>query len=263
MKLAGERLGIGYPGKPVGRDISLSIEPGTVMALLGPNGGGKTTLFKVMLGLLAPQSGRVLLDDADLADVPRRDVARALGYVPQAHAGYFPFTVLDVVLMGRAPRLGPFATPGARDRDIAAASLDTLGALHLADAIYTRISGGERQLVLIARALAQEPRLLIMDEPTASLDFGNQLRVLDQIESLSRRGIGVIFSTHDPDHAFACADTAALLHDGTIVAAGPPADVITAQALQRLYGVAVDIVTIGRRADGRELRTCRPHGVSN
>ena len=140
--------------------------------------------------------------------------------MPQAHIGYFPFTVRDVVLMGRTAHLAAFAGPSRRDRDLAEEALARLGLARLADAIYTQISGGERQLTLIARALAQAAPLLVMDEPTASLDFGNQVRVLEQVTALARSGIGVLLSTHDPDQAFQCADRVALLRGGELIAHG-------------------------------------------
>lgn len=254
MTLSVEALAFGYPGKPVGRDVSFELGPGEVICLLGPNGSGKTTLFKTVLGLLRPQGGRVRLDGEDVAQWPRERLARHLAYVPQAHTAFFPFLVRDVVLMGRAARLGLFATPSARDRAAAEAALASLGIADLADHPYTEISGGERQLTLIARALAQEPRVLVMDEPTASLDFGNQVRVLERITELARSGIAVVLSTHDPDHAFLCADRVALLDDGRLQHLGRPEEAITPEALKRIYGVDVDILTL----PGTDRRVCVP-----
>ena len=258
MSLAVEHLDFGYPGKRVGQDVSFTLAAGEILCLLGPNGGGKTTLFRTALGLLAPQGGRVALDGADIAARSRTEMAQTLGYVPQAQSGYFPFAVRDIVLMGRTARLGLFATPSAHDRRVAAQALATLGVEHLAAEAYTRISGGERQLVLIARALAQEPRFLVMDEPTASLDFGNQVRVLERIRALAQGGIGVLLSTHDPDHAFLCATQVAMLHAGRLARLGPPEEAITADSLKLLYGVEVRIVEIGPDADGRPRRVCIP-----
>ncbi|MDO9426405.1 MAG: ABC transporter ATP-binding protein [Methylobacterium sp.] len=244
MMLEVDNLAFGYGTRRIGSDVSFGLAAGEVLCLLGPNGGGKTTLFKTLLGLLPKQSGRILLDSADVAGWSRARLARSLAYVPQAQTALFPFPVRDVVLMGRASRLGAFASPGRVDRAHAERALATLGIMHLAERIYTEISGGERQMVLIARALAGEPRLLVMDEPTASLDFGNQTRVLDQVRRLARGGIAVILSTHDPDHAFLCADRVALLHEGRLAALGTPAETITPASLQRLYGVAVAVVPL-------------------
>jgi len=259
MTLAAEQLGFGYRGRRVGSGVSLDIRNGEVLCLLGPNGGGKTTLMKTLLGLLPPIAGRVRLDGRDIAEMSRRELARIIGYVPQAHLAFFPFTVSDVVLMGRNAHIGLFAAPSRADRVVAERALATLGVAHLGERVYTEISGGERQLVLIARALAQEPRILIMDEPTASLDFGNQLRVLQQIAALARSGIAVVFSTHDPDHVFLCGDRVALLHDGGMEAVGAPEAVVTAEALKRLYGVEVQVVEL----PDHETRTCVPsvHGL--
>lgn len=254
MTLGAENLGFGYRGRRVGRSVSLEIRAGEVLCLLGPNGGGKTTLMKTLLGLLPPLEGAVTLDGEDIARWPRRRLARAIGYVPQAHAAFFPFTVTEIVLMGRSAHIDLFAAPSRADRAVAERALATLGIAHLGERVYTEISGGERQLALIARALAQEPRFLVMDEPTASLDFGNQVRVLDQIAALARSGIAVVFSTHDPDHAFLCGDRVALLRDGIIDSIGAPEAVITASALKRLYGVEVQVVDLPDHA----TRTCVP-----
>jgi iron complex transport system ATP-binding protein len=241
MRLEAERLGFGYPGKPVGRDVDLAVGPGEVVCLLGPNGSGKTTLFKTLLGLLPAQGGTVRIDGRPLDALPRAAVAQRVAYVPQAHAAHFPYTVLDMVLMGRTAHLGPFARPGPRDHAAAQAALATLAIADLAHADYTRISGGQRQLALIARALAQAAPLIVMDEPTASLDFGNQALVLREVRALAAQGYGIVLSTHDPDHAFACAATVALLHEGRLTAQGPPANVLTAARLESVYGVRVFI----------------------
>lgn len=242
--LALEDLDYGYGRRRVGAGLTLSIAAGESLCLLGPNGCGKTTLFKTLLGLLPALGGRVLLDGLDIADRSRAEIARVMAYVPQAHAAFFPFTVEEVVLMGRASRLTAFASPGARDRAIARHVLETLGIGHLASRVYTEISGGERQLALVARALAAEPRLLVMDEPTASLDFGNQVRVLSQVRGLTERGIAVILATHDPAHAFLCANRVAALHDGRLAALGPPSETVTPATLRLLYGVEVVVAPI-------------------
>jgi len=230
MRLEARDLAFGYPGHPVGRGVTLAFAAGEVVCLLGPNGGGKTTFFKTVLGLLPAQGGAVYVDGADLATLPRAAVARRLSYVPQAHAGYFPFTVRDVVLMGRTAHLGVFAAPSRHDRAVADEAIARMGLDALAQSEYTRISGGERQLALIARALAQEGRIVVMDEPTASLDFGNQVRVLEQVRALAAGGIGVVMSTHDPDQA---------------------------DHLRLVYGVEVRIETVADGAGGVR-RVCVP-----
>ena len=255
-RLRVERLAFGYPGRVVGREVSFGLEAGQVLCLLGPNGSGKTTLFRTLLRLLEPRDGAVLVDGASIAAWPRRRIARVFGYVPQAQLGTFPFTAREVVLMGRTAHVGLFGSPSTYDRRQAEAALDALGIAHLADRPYPEMSGGERQLALVARAVAQEPAILVMDEPTASLDFGNQVRVLAHVQSLARRGIAVVLSTHDPDQAFLCADLVALLHEGRLARLGPTAEVITAGTLREAYGVDVEVVTLTR--EGRAVRVCLP-----
>ena len=256
MMLAAEALDFGYPGRRVGEGLSLRLAAGEVLALLGPNGSGKTTLFKTLLGLLPKQGGRLLLDGADLETMPRETVAQRISYVPQAHGGFFPYTVREVVLMGRTAHLGLFALPSRRDRELADEAIARMGLTALAGSAYTRISGGERQLVLIARALAQAATLMVMDEPTANLDFGNQLRVLEHIRALAAEGIGVLLSTHDPDQVFLCADRVALLRDGKLLACGTPGTVMSDASLRGLYGVDVAVTTVMAGAGPRQV--CLP-----
>lgn len=241
VSLAAEKLAIGYPGHPVGRDIDLALRAGEVLCLLGPNGSGKTTLFKTLLGLIPSQGGVIRLGETELGALARSQVARRIAYVPQAHTAHFPYRVFDMVLMGRTAHLGLFAMPGRQDRARAEAALDALGISPLAETEYTRISGGQRQLALIARALAQDAPILVMDEPTASLDFGNQVLVLRHVRALARKGLAIVLSTHEPDHAFACATTVAVLAGGRIVAQGRPGEVLTAARLADVYGVPVRV----------------------
>ena len=236
--LAAENLTTGHGARAVSRGIGLALRPGTVTVLLGPNGGGKTTLLRTLLGLLPPLAGRVLLDGRDMSRLPRAAVARQLAYVPQAASGGFAYEVREVVAMGRAARLPLLAAPGRRDRALAEAALARLGVGHLAARPVTTLSGGERQLVLIARALVQEAACVVMDEPTASLDFGNQALVLEQVRGLAQNGLAVLLTTHHPDHAFLVADQVALLpRDGSLIGPGAPGTLITAQSLRTMYGV--------------------------
>ncbi len=232
-------LEFGYPHHPVGHGLQLRLEAGQVVALLGPNGSGKTTLFRTILGTLRPLGGEVRADGVSIARWPRARLAQWLAYVPQAHAGFFPFTTLDVVLMGRTAHLRSFAVPSRRDRELALAALDQFGIAGLAPRVFTELSGGERQLVLVARALAQAPRVLVMDEPAASLDFGNQIRLLDAVAALGRQGIGILMSTHHPDHARRVADRVVLIKRGRHVGEGPPASLLTPGVLADLYDIDV------------------------
>jgi iron complex transport system ATP-binding protein len=197
-----------------------------------------------VLGLLDPQGGSIHLEGSALSSLSRGEIARRVGYVPQGHAGYFAYTVREFVLMGRTAHLGVFASPGKKDVLVADHALESLGIAHLADKPVTEISGGERQLALVARALAQEPRLLVLDEPTASLDFGNQVRVLERIGALAGSGIAILFSSHDPDHAFLCARRALLLAEGRVLEIGAPRDVIRSDTLERMYGVTVQVLPL-------------------
>ncbi|ETX27308.1 ABC transporter ATP-binding protein [Roseivivax isoporae] len=255
MRIAARDLAIGHGRVAIGSGLSLDLGPDEIVCLLGPNGCGKTTLFRTLLGLLPRLGGRLTLDGHDIARLSRRQVARSVAYVPQAHTPPFPFDALDVVLMGRTARIGAFAQPSAADRGMALQALDALGIADLAGRDYARLSGGQRQLVLIARALAQEAPLIVMDEPTASLDFGNRLAVLDRIAALARPGAGrgVILSTHDPDQALALGARVLALSGGRIVAAGPADTVLTAERLTAIYGVPL---TVERTASGR--RVCLP-----
>jgi iron complex transport system ATP-binding protein len=246
-------LAFGFPGRTIGRDVGFSLAPGEILCVLGPNGGGKTTLFRTILGLLAPHGGDVLFGGRSLRALSRQEVARVAGYVPQGHSAYFAFTLLEFVLMGRTSRIGAFASPGTADRRIAERALESLGIAPLADKPVTEVSGGERQLALVARALAQEPRLLVMDEPTASLDFGNRLRVLERIRALADTGISILFSSHDPDQAFQTGARALLLGAGHTLAYGAAAEVIRSDTLEQLYGVPVEVVAA---AGGRHF--CLP-----
>jgi iron complex transport system ATP-binding protein len=257
-QLAAVDLDFGYPDHPVGHEVSLAFAAGEVVCLLGPNGGGKTTFFKTLLGLIPRRAGQVLLDVEDLSQLTRAEIARRVAYVPQANIGYFPFTVHEMAVMGRTAYISPFAGPSAQDRRIAMDALGRVGITHLAEHAYTRISGGERQLALIARALAQAAPLIVMDEPTASLDFGNQSRVLAVVRELAAQGTGVLFATHDPDHAFAIADRVAIFHDGRLMADGPPRSTITPDALRTVYGIEVDVVDVATAAGMQ--RVCLPRG---
>ncbi len=257
MSLEGRELAIGYGSAMVGQGLDVALAPGELALLLGPNGCGKSTLFRTLLGLIPALGGEVRLDGEPLARLARRDLARCLAYVPQSSLGYFPFTVLDTVLMGRAAHHGPFAAPGAADRRAAGAALARLGLEDLAERAFTRLSGGQRQLVLIARALAQESRYIVMDEPTASLDFGNQVRVLAMVRAVADAGAGVLLASHDPDQALRLADRVVVMGAGRIEAEGAPADTLTEPLLEAVYGVPVRIGEV--RAGGRVLgRTCFP-----
>ncbi|BAH06636.1 hypothetical protein CKR_1585 [Clostridium kluyveri NBRC 12016] len=247
----------GYGFRAVVKGISVNVKSGETLCLLGPNGVGKTTLFKTILGFLKLQGGEIILDGENINNLSRKKLAKAIGYVPQAHTPPFPFSVLDVITMGRTAHLGAFASPSKNDMAIAEESLETLGISFLKNKIYTEISGGERQMVLIARALTQQPSILVMDEPTSNLDFGNQIRVLEQINSLVKKGLGVIMTTHFPDHTFLCSSKVALMQKNNIFTVGSVDDVVTEENLRSAYGVDVKITsTVNSR--GEPIKACIP-----
>ena len=248
-------LSCGYHNKPVLSGISLDIPTGEVLCILGRNGIGKTTLFRTLLGSLAPLSGTVMLGLRNLFELTRRERAERIAYVPQTHNPPFAFTVFDSVLMGRTGHASAFSAPSAQDRKLATEALECLGIAHLSQRAYTKVSGGERQMVLIARALCQGSDFLFLDEPATSLDVANQTRVLGILRDLAMAGKGVVFTSHDPNHALALgARVAAIKPDGKLVC-GEAANVLTAEMAQALYGVRAEIVDVHDAKGGRDVKT--------
>ncbi len=226
------------------RDVNLSLEEGDVLCILGPNGTGKSTLIKCMNGLLKLNSGNIFLGNQNIQSMKKNDLAKMIGYIPQSYNSTFAFSVFDVVLMGRAPHLSLTSVPGEKDYKIAENALKSLGILHLKDKTFTEISGGERQMVLIARVLAQQPKILLLDEPTSHLDFGNQIRTLEVINKLSENGLSVIMTSHFPDHAFLSSNKVAIMNRGTIMDIGTPESVITEDNMRNAYGIDVKILEV-------------------
>lgn len=257
MKMEIKDIVCGYGSRKVVNGISITVESGEILCLLGPNGVGKTTLFKSLLGFLKIKSGQVLIDDEDISSWSRKKLAKAVGYVPQAHNSSFEFNVLDVVVMGRAAYIGTMSSPSKEDVKIAEDALKALGIYFLKDRIYTEISGGERQMVLLARALTQQPKILIMDEPTSNLDYGNQVRLLQQVNELAKKGLAIIMTTHSPDHAFLCSSKVALLQRNNKFKVGSVNEIVTETNLKEAYGVNVSIVKT-KGANDEEIRTCVP-----
>jgi iron complex transport system ATP-binding protein len=244
MTLEIRDLSFGYGTRVVGSGVDFVLPRGEVLAVLGGNGCGKTTLFRTILGLLEPLDGAVAFHGRNLARMSPPARARLFAYVPQQQTSAFAFTVTDAVLMGRAANIGWFAQPSGSDRKLAAEALERVGMARLADRPMTEISGGERQLALIARALAQGANVLVLDEPTANLDYGNKLRVLREIERLRGEGRTILMSTHDPDHALAHADRALLLANGRMLAMAAVRDALTDETLTALYGVPVRVAEV-------------------
>ncbi len=251
---AAHDLAVGYrlgrQTRVVADNLNLTLALGEVLCLLGPNGAGKTTLFKTLLGLLPLLGGKVTLNGRDTASFSRREMAREIAYVPQAQALEFAYTAFDLVLMGRSAHLGPFQSPKAADADRAQAALDLLGIGDLANRPCTEMSGGQRQLVLIARALAQDARILVLDEPTASLDLANRVLVLQRVKALAASGLGIIMSTHDPDHVLDVGHKVSVLARGKQLAYGGTHEVMTSGILSDAYGLPV---RIERTDSGRSI----------
>ncbi|MFA5002307.1 MAG: ABC transporter ATP-binding protein [Methanolinea sp.] len=232
-------------------DVSFSIGQGEIFTLIGPNGTGKSTLIRCIGGLLTAHSGEILIEGEAISRMETARTARIIGYVPQTHLPTFPFPVREVVVMGRTPHMGMFSSPSDADMRIAEDAMDTVGLSHLEDRPCTEISGGEWQLVLIARAMTQEPRILLLDEPTSHLDLGNQMKILHTIKRLSGKGLAILLATHFPDHAFLISGRVGVMKDGGIPLLGSPEEVITEETMRSVYGVNVRISTLtgdgGRR----------------
>lgn len=226
---------------PVMEGLDLSIEAGTITAILGPNGAGKTTLLHLALGWLRPAAGRILLYGEPLSGFSRRELGRWIGLVPQSENTPFDYSLLEYVLLGRTPYLAPLAMPADEDVEIAAAKLDEVGLVGLHTRPMTGISGGERQLVLIARALAQQPKILLLDEPTSHLDLSNKGRLVHLLRDLQARGVTIIFTTHEPDVASALATHLVLMRKGQILTTGRTENVMTSANMSTLYGMPIQV----------------------
>jgi len=246
-----------YPGSLILDKVSLCINPGEVVCLLGPNGCGKTTLLDCILGWLKPCEGQIFLNSNDLSAMSARQIARFLAYVPQNHEKTFPYLVRDIVLMGRASFLGPLDRPGAEDVAIAEKALEMVGMSHLKNRPYTQLSGGEGQLVMVARALAQNSPLIVMDEPTAHLDFKHELIILETIvELIKKTGLSVLMATHIPNHCYyfenkGILTRVALLKNQRIMAAGRPSEVLTEENLGQLYNIKTRVINCCLEEDGQ------------
>jgi iron complex transport system ATP-binding protein len=230
------------PGKPVLRDISFEIQPGSVNTILGPNGAGKSTLLHLVLGLLIPQVGSIKIGGFPLTSYSRRDLSRMVSLVPQREVVPFEYSVREYILLGRTPHLGYFDMPGSADLQVVAKALQRLDLEDIADRKMNTLSGGEQQLVLIGRTLAQEARFLLLDEPTAHLDLGNKKRILSLLASLSQEGITVLFTTHDPESASLVASSVILMREGRILKQGALDKTFTSRLLSETYGTPLKVI---------------------
>jgi iron complex transport system ATP-binding protein len=254
MSIEVKNLSFSYGARSVLTGVSFTAERGRLLSVLGPNGVGKSTLFRCILGLLKGYTGQILVDGADVKSLTPRELARAVAYIPQSSYPAFSYSVHDMVLMGTQSRFSPFSPPGREGERLAAQALERLGIASLAHRAYTKLSGGERQLVLIARALAQQSPILLMDEPTANLDYGNQMRVLSKVRALAEEGYAILQSTHNPEQAYLFSHEILAMKDGSVLARGAPEEVLTAGLVRDLYGVEVEVESL--RND--KMRVCIP-----
>ncbi len=249
-----EEVCMAYGSSRVLDAVSLSIRKGSVVTIVGPNGCGKTTLLKIINKLMKPDHGHVFVEGKEISSLPAHRLARIMGYVPQGHKISFPFKVRDVVMTGRMPYIPVFSSPKSKDIERVEQALALVGISGLADQAYTQISGGERQLVMIARAMVQQPSVLLLDEPTSYLDFKNQIQTLKMVKEISRsKEVTVIMTLHDPNHALMFSDDVVLLRklngsrEGNVISFGSPDEVMTPKNIQAAYGVQVEIVHVKGR----------------
>lgn len=254
MSIKVENLCFSYGSREVLHGLDFEIPDGCLVNVLGPNGVGKSTLFRCILGLNQNYSGHVLVNGKDVKKLSIRERAREVSYIPQSHAPVYDYEVLDVVLMATGSDLKMLSNPGCAQRRRAYEALERIGIERFAHRRYTQISGGEQQLVLIARALAQNAKTIVMDEPTSALDYGNTVRVLSCVRQLAREGLSIVQSTHNPDHAFLYSDKTLVLRDGKVDAYGDPRDVITSELISGLYDVEVEVSSLY----GDRVRVCVP-----
>ena len=258
MRLEVKDLSFSYGDNKVLNNVSFSSSGGEAIAVLGPNGVGKSTFFKCILGFLPIGKGKIEIEGKDVSIMKGKELSKYIAYIPQSSSPVFNHTVLDSVAMGMNNQIGLFSAPGEKEREKAAAALDRLGILKLKDRGCLNISGGERQLMLIARAMVQDARIIVMDEPTSSLDYGNSYRVMETIMSLSKDGYTILFSTHDPDAAMRYSDRVIAFYKGEIIRDGKPSTVLNTDVLSTLYSINVAIRNV--RVREKEYSVCIPTG---
>ena len=244
ISISGLRFSYGAPDPTVLENLSLEIPAGSITTVLGPNGTGKTTLLHLILGMLSPQAGSIQIDGRLQSKEARRHMSRLISLVPQGEYVAFDFSLLEYVLLGRAPYLGTLQLPSESDYEIALDALRSTGLLELRHRPVPNLSGGERQLAMVARALAQQTSILLLDEPTSHLDLGNKWRVLNLLCDLSRKGVTIVLTTHDPNIASAIADHVVFVRDGNVLASGAKTDVFTSENLTRTYGLCVEVLEV-------------------
>jgi len=240
-----ENLTFYYDSIPALRNVSVEILSGELVTVLGPNGSGKTTFLKCLCRLLKPRAGYIRFDGQPIWRMKPNRFAQQVGYVPQVHSPSFPYRVIDVVASGKTPYLSALAVPSEKDYELAYQALEAVGCRELAERPYTQLSGGELRLVLIARALAQQPKILLLDEPTSHLDFKNKIVVMRIIKNLVReKRVTAVVSEHDPNIALAFSDKVMLMKEGRVVAYGKPDEVINEETMKILYGMDVEVISL-------------------
>ncbi|RBP63316.1 iron complex transport system ATP-binding protein [Alkalibaculum bacchi] len=244
MSIKVSNLHFSYGQHSILNDISFVAEDGELLSVLGPNGVGKSTLFRCILRLLNGYQGKIQINDVETNDLSIEEMAKLVAYIPQSHYPAFNYSVFDMVLMGTSVQVSAISSPGKKQIQLVEDALERLEISHLKNRGCSQISGGERQLVLMARALVQKSRILILDEPTANLDFGNQVRVLTQVKSLASDGYTVIQSTHNPDQTFLFSDKVIAIQDGKIIGYGTPKDIYTEELIQNLYKIDSEIQSL-------------------
>jgi len=247
----------GYNGKSIIKDMSFSLSDGELLFVIGPNGSGKTTLFKLMLGLLSKKNGEVVIDGEDSKEIKAEDFSKRIAYIPQQHEPVFDYTVMEMVLMGRTSHIGMFASPAKQDIEIAEKSLDMLSLGAFAQREYGKLSGGEMQMVLIARAVCQQAKTIIMDEPMMNLDYKNQAKVLGAIETLQDKGYSIIMSTHNMIYTGFKKAKVLLIRDGIAFGFGDAEKTLTEEMLQKVYDVAFDVMRF-KDSQGTSRYVCIP-----
>ena len=259
MSIEVKNLNFSYGDRQVLFDINFAVGKGEFLSILGPNGVGKSTLFRCVLGLLTGYTGQVLIDGRDARGFSVREAAKHIAYIPQSSNPTFNYSVFDIVLMGRTSGLSTFRSPKKEDTDRCHWALEKVGISHLENRCFHRLSGGERQLAMIAWALVQDAPILMLDEPTANLDFGNQLLVLKQARELAQEGYAVIQTTHHPEQSYMFSDRILALQNGRVLQEGKPSDVLTSDTMKALYGVDVEILSLY----DDNARICIPRDIAN